>query len=261
MIAPAAAIRFLGVGHTFQAAAQQPIQTLRDLTFDVARHEFVAVVGPSGCGKSTLLRLLTGLMRPTAGKIEVFGLAVSKPRDDVAIVFQTPTLLPWFDVLGNVTFPVRHREGRVDEEDRQDGRKLLALVGLAGFEHRRIDELSGGMQQRVAIARALLLAPDILVMDEPFSALDALTRDAMSFELLKISERQPKTVIFITHSIPEAVLLADRIVVMTERPGTIRDVVDVELERPRTMSTLNDRRFNEISTYIRSLLLPKALVG
>jgi NitT/TauT family transport system ATP-binding protein len=261
MTTQTAAIRFQGVGHTFQAGGQQSIQALKDLTFDVARREFVAVVGPSGCGKSTLLRLLTGLVRPTAGKVEVFGLAVSSPRDDVAIVFQKPTLLPWFDVLGNVTFPIRHREGRVDEEDRQNARKLLALVGLTGFEHHRIDELSGGMQQRVAIARALLLAPDILVMDEPFSALDALSRDAMSFELLKITERQPKTVIFITHSIPEAVLLADRIIVMTERPGTVRDFVEVELDRPRTMSTLNDRRFNELSTYIRSLLLPKALVG
>jgi NitT/TauT family transport system ATP-binding protein len=252
------AIRFQGVGHTFFTSDQQTIRALTDLTFDVARHEFVAIMGPSGCGKSTLLRILTGLVRPTDGKIEVFGLKVSEPRDDVGIVFQKPTLLPWFDVLGNVTFPVRHREGRVNEKDRQQARDLLALVGLASFERRRVHELSGGMQQRVAIARALLLNPDILVMDEPFSALDALTRDAMSFELLRIWEQQPKTVIFITHSIPEAILLADRIVVMTERPGTVRELVTAGLKRPRTTATLSDPRFHELSHHIRSLLLPIA---
>jgi NitT/TauT family transport system ATP-binding protein len=251
-----AAIRLEGVGHTFRTSDQQIIRALTDLTFNVARHEFVAIVGPSGCGKSTLLRLVTGLVRPTEGKIEVFGLQVSGPREDVAIVFQKPTLLPWFDILGNVTFPVRHREGRVDERDRQRARNLLALVGLTGFETRRMHELSGGMQQRVAIARALFLNPDILVMDEPFSALDALTRDAMGFELLGIWERQPKTVIFITHSIPEAILLADRIVVMTERPGTIRELVTVDLRRPRNAAVLSERRFHELSDYIRSLLLP-----
>jgi NitT/TauT family transport system ATP-binding protein len=252
------AIQFQAVGHTFFTSDQQTIRALTDLTFDVARHEFVAIMGPSGCGKSTLLRLLTGLVRPTDGKIEVFGLQVSAPRDDVGIVFQKPTLLPWFDVLGNVTFPVRHREGRVDNKDRKQARDLLALVGLAGFERRRVHELSGGMQQRVAIARALLLDPDILVMDEPFSALDALTRDAMSFELLRIWERQPKTVVFITHSIPEAILLADRIVVMTERPGTVRELVTAGLKRPRTTATLSEPRFHELSHHIRSLLLPNA---
>jgi len=252
------AIRFQGVGHTFSTSDQQTIRALADVTFEVARHEFVAIMGPSGCGKSTLLRLLTGLVRPTDGKIEVFGLPVSEPRDDVAIVFQRPTLLAWFDVLGNVTFPVRHREGRVGHKDRQQARDLLALVGLSGFERRRVHELSGGMQQRVAIARALLLNPDILVMDEPFSALDALTRDAMSFELLRIWEQQPKTVIFITHSIPEAILLADRIVVMTERPGTVRELVTAGLKRPRTTATLSEPRFHELSHHIRSLLLPNA---
>jgi NitT/TauT family transport system ATP-binding protein len=253
------AIRLRSVGHAFRTTDQQTIQALTDLTLDVTRHEFIAIVGPSGCGKSTLLRLLTGLLQPTDGKIEIFGLELSGPRDDVGIVFQRPTLLPWFDILGNVTFPVRHREGRVDGKDKRQAQDLLALVGLAGFESRRVHELSGGMQQRVAIARALLLDPDILVMDEPFSALDALTRDAMGFELLRIWERQPKTVIFITHSIPEAILLADRIVVMTERPGTVRELVTVGLRRPRDATTLSETRFHELSTYIRSLLLPNTV--
>ena len=261
MTTSTAAIRFKAVGQTFRTSDGQSIRALNGLTFDVNRHEFIAVMGPSGCGKSTLLRLLTGLVAATEGSIEVFGLPVSGPREDVGIVFQKPTLLPWFDVLGNVTFPIKHREGRVTDADRQRGRELLAFVGLTGFEHRRVDELSGGMQQRVGIARALLMNPDILVMDEPFSALDALTRDAMSFELLRIWEKQPKTVLFITHSIPEGILLADRIVVMSERPGTVREIVDVGLARPRSAATLTNPRFQELSNHIRSLLLPTVLAA
>ena len=261
MIADTPAIRFLGVGQTYRTSDRQAIRALTDVTFSVTRHEFVAVMGPSGCGKSTLLRLLAGLIAPTDGKVEVFGLPVTAPREDVGIVFQKPTLLPWFDVLGNVTFPAKHRRGRVDDADRQCAHNLLALVGLSGFEQRRIDELSGGMQQRVGIARALFMNPDILAMDEPFSALDALTRDAMSFELLRIWEKQPKTVLFITHSIPEAILLADRVVVMSERPGTVREIVDVQLARPRSNSTLSEARFHELSGHIRNLLLPAALAA
>jgi NitT/TauT family transport system ATP-binding protein len=160
-------------------------------------------------------------------------------------------------VLGNVTFPMRHKYGRVTAAERDRARELLALVGLADFAEKRIDELSGGMQQRVAIARALLLDPDILLMDEPFSALDALTRDEMSFELLRIWSQRPKTVLFITHSIPEALLLADRVIVMTARPGRVREVLDVRLPRPRTIATLSEPAFNALANHIRSQLFSR----
>ena len=161
---------------------------------------------------------------------------VVEPRDEIGIVFQRPTLLPWFDVLGNVTFPLRHKYGRVSPAEIEKAHELLALVGLDGFARASIDQLSGGMQQRVAIARALLLDPDILLMDEPFSALDAMTRDEMSFELLRIWAERPKTVMFITHSIPEAVLLSDRIVIMSARPGRVRQIIDVPFAAPRVRS-------------------------
>lgn len=230
---------------------------LDHVTFAIGRHEFVAVVGPSGCGKSTLLRLIAGLIFPTGGTLSICDRPVTEPRDDIGIVFQRPTLLPWFDVLGNVTFPLRHKYGRVSAGDKARARDLLALVGLLDFVSKRIDELSGGMQQRVAIARALLLDPDILLMDEPFSALDALTRDEMSFELLRIWAERPKTVMFITHSIPEAVLLADRIVVMTPRPGRVREIIEVPLPRPRSIATLSDPTFNALANHIRGQLFTR----
>jgi NitT/TauT family transport system ATP-binding protein len=253
----APAIRLAEVSQVFGKDDGSAVTALQRLSFDVGRNEFVAVLGPSGCGKSTLLRLIAGLVFPTSGRVEVYGLRVSEPRDDVGIVFQRPTLLPWFDVLGNVTFPLRHKYGRVDAKDRARAKTLLDLVGLAEFANKQIDELSGGMQQRVAIARALLLDPDILLMDEPFSALDALTRDEMSFELLRIWSERPKTVLFITHSIPEAVLLADRIVVMTSRPGAVREILDVPLARPRSLATLSDPAFTGLANHIRTRLFTR----
>jgi NitT/TauT family transport system ATP-binding protein len=244
-------IRFANICQNFAGADGRPVVALDGLSFDVSRHEFVAVLGPSGCGKSTLLRLIAGLIPATAGHVEIFGAPVTEPRDDIGIVFQRTTLLPWFDVLGNVTFPIRHKYGSVSPAERQRARELLALVGLAESPERRPDELSGGMQQRVAIARALLPDPDILLMDEPFSALDALTRDEMGFELLRIWTERPKTVLFITHSIPEALLLADRIVVMTSRPGRVREILDVSLPRPRSMATLSLPLFQDLAGHIR----------
>ena len=230
------------------------LSVLEDIDLVVEPGEVTVLVGPSGCGKSTLLRLVAGLVMPTRGKVEIFGVPVVEPRDEIGLVFQRPALLPWYDVLGNVTFPMKHKYGRVDAADRARARELLALVGLGDFADKRIDELSGGMQQRVAIAQALLHDPDILLMDEPFSALDALTRDEMSFELLRIWTQRPKTVVFITHSIQEAVLLSDRIIVMTPRPGRIREILTVPLARPRSVDTLSDPDFLELSTYIRRQL-------
>ena len=157
-------IRFADIGHSFGKNDGSAVLALDGLTFDIGRHEFLAVLGPSGCGKSTLLRLIAGLIPPTRGRLDVYGVRVTEPRDDIGIVFQRPTLLPWFDVLNNVTFPMRHKYGRVTAEERERARELLALVGLAEFAEKRVDELSGGMQQRVAIARALLLADRVIVM-------------------------------------------------------------------------------------------------
>jgi NitT/TauT family transport system ATP-binding protein len=252
-------IRFTDVDHAFGRDDGSAVTALAGVSIDIGRNEFLAVLGPSGCGKSTLLRLIAGLIFPTRGQVSIFDLEVTEPRDEIGIVFQRPTLLPWFDVLGNVTFPLRHKYGRVSAQDKARAHALLALVGLSDFASKRIDELSGGMQQRVAIARALLLNPDIMLMDEPFSALDALTRDEMSFELLRVWSEQPKTVVFITHSIPEAVLLADRIVVMTPRPGRIREVIDVNLPRPRSIATLSEPTFHALANHIRGQLFTRVI--
>ncbi len=252
----AKAIEFRGVGQTF-ATESGPLTALDGVDLTIAQHEFVAVLGPSGCGKSTLLRLTAGLMRQTRGAVSVFGQPVREPRDDVGIVFQQATLLPWANVMDNVTFPAKHKRGRVDDKDRARAAEVIAAVGLKGFETRLPGELSGGMQQRVGIARALFLNPDILLMDEPFSALDALTRDAMGFELLKLWQSSPKTVMFITHSIPEAVLLADRVVVMSARPGRIIADLPVPLSRPRDESALRAPEVQDFAASLRDLLIAK----
>jgi NitT/TauT family transport system ATP-binding protein len=248
------AITLQNVSQIFATNSGREVVALRNLTFDVTKNEFVAIVGPSGCGKSTILRLVAGLLMPSQGQVTIDNAPVTEPPDKVGIVFQKPILLPWLDISGNVLFPMKHKYGRVTEDDRHKAKELLSLVGLGDFMTSRPDELSGGMQQRAAIARALLLDPEILLMDEPFSALDSLTRDEMSYELLRIWTERPKTVLFITHSIPEAVLLADRVIVMTPRPGAIAEIIDISLERPRSMQSLADRRFGETTAYIRSLI-------
>ncbi|MEM6711031.1 MAG: ABC transporter ATP-binding protein [Pseudomonadota bacterium] len=251
------AISFESVGQVFETDTGS-LEALRGVNTTVERHEFVAVLGPSGCGKSTLLRLTSGLLKPTCGQVKVFDYPVVEPRDDVGIVFQKPTLLPWANTIDNVLFPLKHRGGFVSREDRERAVSLVKMVGLEGFETRLPEELSGGMQQRVGIARALLMDPDILLMDEPFSALDALTREEMGFELLRIWQERPKTVLFITHSISEAVLLADRVLVMSDRPGTIIEDLTVPLERPRTIETTTTKVMHEFAGYLRSLLLKRA---
>ena len=251
----ATTISLRGVGQVFTAASGRETAALQDISFDIARHEFVALLGPSGCGKSTILRIIAGLIRPSHGIAAINGVPVAGPCDEIGLVFQRPTLLPWLSVLDNVTFPMRHKYGRVTKADRTRAHALLDLVGLSAFAAMRPEELSGGMQQRVGIARALLHDPDILLMDEPFSALDALTRDEMSFELLRICAERPKTVLFVTHSIPEAVLLADRILVLSARPGRMQDVLAVDLPRPRSMASLEDPRFNTAAHRARSRLI------
>lgn len=248
------AIRFDRLGQVFLTRTGKT-EALRDVSFEVARHEFLAILGPSGCGKSTLLRMIAGLLQPTSGSVEVFGLKVSEPRDDIGIVFQRPTLLPWATVEDNILFPARHKRGRVSAEERDRAGELIAMVGLEGFAKRLPDELSGGMQQRVGIARALLMDPDILLMDEPFSALDALTREVMGFDLLRIFAERPKTVVFITHSVNEAALLSDRVLVMSGRPGTVMTELPVPVGRPRGPETANEKAIHDLSAHLRDLLI------
>src|SRR5438067_5024543 len=208
------------------------VVALEEIGFTVREGEFVAIVGPSGCGKSTLLKILAGLLPATRGEVRLRSLPVTGPRRDIGVVFQSPVLFPWRTVLENVLLPVDVQ--RLDRaKHRARALDLLALVGLSGFEERYPWELSGGMQQRVAITRSLIHNPALLLMDEPFGALDAMTRETMNLELQRIWLERRKTVLFVTHSIAEAVFLADRILVMTPRPGRLLDNVDVDLPRPR----------------------------
>jgi NitT/TauT family transport system ATP-binding protein len=254
-------IELADVQQVFTSSDGTPVRALEGVSLSIGRHEFVSVIGPSGCGKSTILRLVAGLLRQTSGRVEIFGMPVVEPRDEIGMVFQKPTLLPWLSVRDNVTFPMKHKYGRVDAKDLERALELLELVGLQDFLAKRPDELSGGMQQRVAIARSLLHDPDILLMDEPFSALDALTRDEMSFELLRIWRERPKTVVFVTHSIPEALLLSDRIVVMSARPSLVREIIDVPLVRPRTFDTLSNPVLHRLANEIREKVFSRKLAA
>lgn len=205
---------------------------LRDINLHVAKGEFVAILGPSGCGKSTLLELIAGLGRPTSGEILIDGRPMNGPSLDRGIVFQAYALFPWRTALGNVEFGLEIK-GVPRRERKEIALGYLSLVGLTGFESRYPYELSGGMKQRVAVARSLAYDPDILLMDEPFAALDAQTRDVLQYELLRIWEKTNKAVLFVTHNIDEATFLAQRVVVMTARPGTIKEVVDTALPASR----------------------------
>lgn len=249
----AAYVSMKGVGHKYDPKPNAEM-AVKDIDLDIHRHEFVSVVGPSGCGKSTLLRMVAGLLIPSHGDVSVFNLPVTEPRDDVGIVFQKANLLPWMNVRKNVLFPLKHKYGRYSANDEKRANELLDMAGLTQFADKMPDELSGGMQQRVGIVRALLLNPDILLMDEPFSALDALTREQIGFDLLDIWKENPKTVLFITHSITEAVLLSDRILVMSKRPGTVLDLIEVDLPRPRSQQTINSTRFAELTDLIRGYI-------
>ena len=209
------------VNHAFAASDGSSIVALRDINLTVGAREFVSIVGPSGCGKSTLLRILAGLVKPLSGEVSVLGKPVGARRSDVSLVFQRPALLPWLNILDNVLFPLRHMSRPVGSMEAERAMALLAMMGMADFAKLRPRELSGGMQQRVSICRALITDPLLLLMDEPFAALDALTRDELGAELSRICTEKPKAVVFVTHSIPEAVMLGDRVIVMSARPARI----------------------------------------
>jgi NitT/TauT family transport system ATP-binding protein len=234
------------------ATREGELLALDDLNADVAEESFVAIVGPSGCGKSTLLKILAGLQGFSGGSVSIRKEAVRGPRKDIGIVFQSPVLFPWRSVIDNVLLPV-DVQGLGRTTMLPVARELLALVGLKDFERRYPWELSGGMQQRVAIARALVNDPNLLLMDEPFGALDAMTREHMNVELQRIWLERRKTVVLITHSIAEAVYLADRVLVMSGRPGRFVDDVAIDFARPRPLEIMNSPEFGAHVARIRAL--------
>lgn len=227
-----------------------PLPAIRNLCFSVGSGEFVVVVGPSGCGKSSLLKLVSGLIRPSEGELRLNGEIVRRPRADVSLVFQQPTLLPWKTVIGNVLVPISAL-GLPKADYLAKAQHLLELVGLAEFRDHYPRELSGGMQQRVAVARGLVNNPALLLMDEPFAALDAMTRESMMLELQRIWMATHKSVLFITHSIPEAVFLADRILVFSSRPASVAEEIRVDIPRPRNLDIMGEHRFMAISKHLR----------
>jgi NitT/TauT family transport system ATP-binding protein len=241
-----------GLNKSYAVRIGEPVVALSNLNIQIPTSDFVVVVGPSGCGKSTLLRLLAGLDKKTTGAIELGGTPIDGPRKDIGIVFQTPTLLAWRTVLENIMLPIDVLDlkrsaylGRAEQ--------LIDMVGLKGFEKKYPWELSGGMQQRVAICRSLINEPRLLLMDEPFGALDAFTRESMNIELEKIWLTTRQTILLITHSIPEAVFLGTRVAVMSPRPGTIADILPIDLSRPRTLDMTTSPKFGEHVRHVRSV--------
>jgi NitT/TauT family transport system ATP-binding protein len=238
---PGVPVEIAAVSQVFRRA-QMETRALERVDLSVKPGEFVAVVGPSGCGKSTLLKIIAGLLVPSTGKVEIVGRPVSGPYTDLGVVFQSPVLLDWRTILDNVLVQIDLRGGN-PAAYRDQARALLAKVGLAEFETRMPRELSGGMRQRTAIVRALIHEPPLLLMDEPFGALDALTREQMRIDLEKLWLERGQTTFFITHGISEAVALADRVIVMTPRPGRIERIIEIDLPRPRHKAVISSRRF------------------
>jgi NitT/TauT family transport system ATP-binding protein len=250
-----------GVGKTYAASAG-PVQALLPTDIEVKPGEFVVLLGPSGCGKTTLLRMLAGLISPTEGSIEIGGKPLFTGRDakpardalgSLGFVFQAPNLMPWRKVWRNIALPLEAK-GIGKAERKARAAELAGLVGLEDFLNHYPKQLSGGMQQRVAIARALIHRPSILLMDEPFGALDAMTRDSMNLLLQQLWQDTGKTVVLVTHSISEAVFLADRVVLLSQRPGRVQDIVEVDFERPRDLKVSGDPRFGVLTENLRKQL-------
>jgi NitT/TauT family transport system ATP-binding protein len=255
--APMPAIAIRGLSKTFATMQGERIAALVDIDVGIAAGSFATIVGPSGCGKSTLLRILAGLLSATAGRVEIVGEPVTGPRRDIGMVFQSSILLPWRTVLDNVMLPAEIL-GIPREQARARAHELLHMVRLDGFDNKYPQELSGGMQQRASIARALLHDPAILLMDEPFGALDAMTREQMNLELQRIWQASGKTVILVTHSIAEAVFLGDQVLVMTPRPGRLAATIPVAQPRPRALDGMATPEFGRLTHEIRALLQQKS---
>lgn len=252
------AIELTNVSKTFQSG-NLTVEALQDISFRIDDGEFVSIIGPSGCGKSTMLRLISGLLPRSSGEIEVDGEKVVGPLGNVGFVFQSPTLFKWRTIMENVMFPYEVLESRGEAEgDRESyerrARHLLEMAGIAEFADAHPKTLSGGMQQRAAICRALIHDPTMLLMDEPFGALDEFTRERMNLELLRIWDETRKTVAFVTHHIPEAIFLSDRVVVLTPRPGRVAADVKVEFDRPRTPEIRESFEFHKATTDLRRLI-------
>ena len=242
-----------GVDLTFTPPNRAPVTALRGFDVEVQEGQFVSIVGPSGCGKSTFLNVLLGLIRPDSGEMSICGKKITGPGQDRAMVFQEFGLLPWRTVMNNVELGLELK-GMAVVERRQICQKFIHMVGLDGFESHYPHELSGGMKQRVGLARALATDPEVLLMDEPFAALDAQTRDLMQAELLRIWHEAKKTVLFVTHQIEEAVYLSDQVIVMTKRPGRAKTIIDIPLSRPRDYEMRVTQEFNDLRLKIWNIL-------
>ncbi len=240
------------VGKVYQTRDGRGVVALTPTDLAVQAGEFMSIVGPSGCGKTTLLNMMAGLIAPSSGTIQFRSAVTTRPQ--IGFVFQRPVLLPWRRVIDNVLLPVEVMKLKPRSMYEARARELLGMVGLAGFEQAYPGELSGGMQQRVSIVRSLVYDNPVLLMDEPFAALDAMTREELNLELLRIWQMSGRSIVFVTHNIPEAVLLSDRIVVMAPRPGHVREIIDVDLPRPRSLSLMGDARFGALADRIRNML-------
>jgi NitT/TauT family transport system ATP-binding protein len=242
-----------GVSKTYVTSDGEELEAVRSISLNVPEGQFVSLVGRSGCGKTTLLKIISGLLKPSKGKVTVFGTEVNRPVGSVGFVFQNPLLMPWRSVLENIMIPVELMSADRESFEARAA-ALVNVTNLSGFERLRPKELSGGMQQRVAIARALLLEPRILMMDEPFGSLDELTREEMSIELLRIAENVNKTTIFVTHSVTESVLLSDRVIVLSPRPSSVAEDIEVALPRPRSFAQRSSKEFEACCAEIRRSL-------
>jgi NitT/TauT family transport system ATP-binding protein len=240
------------ISRVFTSGAKT-VTALEHVAFEIQTGNFVSIVGPSGCGKSTLLKIISGLLAPSTGTVALNGKPVRSPLENVGMVFQAPVLLKWRSVLDNILLPVEFAKLELSSHI-DKARALIKLVGLEGFEEMYPHQLSGGMQQRASLCRALVTDPQLLLMDEPFGALDAMTRDELDMELLRIWEERKKTVLFVTHSIQEAVFLSDMVFVMSARPGRLLEKIPIDLPRPRTMEMMTYPKFGGYSLQIRALL-------